>query len=94
MLPPDVVATIRFIKPGHLTKEVSIDTHHIHDGDFHGKQRHLKFAVVMQALKDVQGQSYAGPVGTISFDEGGGQLAVNHDHRLMRATKQPQFKTY
>jgi hypothetical protein len=94
MLPADVVAVVRFIKPGHLTKEVTVDTHHVNDGKFHGKQRHLKFAVVMQALKGLNGQTYPGPVGTLSFDEGGGRLSVSHDKRLVPAPQQPQFSTF
>ncbi len=94
MLPSDVVAKVRFIKPGHLTKEVLVDTHHVNDGDFHGKQRQLKFAVTLQALKELGGQTYPGPVGTISFDDGGGCLAVLHDKRLVPAPQLPQFKTF
>jgi len=94
MLPADVVALVRFITPGHLTKEVTVDTHHMHDGNFHGKKRQLKFGVVMEALKDLAGQIYPGPVGSIAFDDGGGCLAVNHDKRHIPAAQQPQFKTF
>jgi hypothetical protein len=84
MLPAGVVAVLRFTRPGHLTKEVVVDTRHVNDGGFNGKRRHVRCAVILQTLRDTEGQTYAGPVGAIRFEEGGGCLTVDHDKRLVR----------
>lgn len=83
ILPAGVRAVLRFSKPGHLTKEVVVDTHHVNDGGFDGKRRHVSFAVILQARADMDGMTYAGPVGSLGFDDGGGCLTVEHDRRLV-----------
>ena len=82
-LPADAEATLRFAKPGHLPKEVVVDTRHAAEGDLGGRIRRVRFAVIMEQERHMGGFSYAGPVGTIGFEEGGGCLAVSRDSRLV-----------
>jgi hypothetical protein len=86
-LPADAEATLRFEKPGHLSKEVLVDTRHSQDGPFNQRTRRLKFAVVMQLERYMAGWAYTGPVGSIGFETGGGCLAVAHDRGLVPATR-------
>lgn len=87
-LPADAEVTLRFEKPGHLPKEVVVDTHHAQDGSPGQRVRRVKFAVIMELERRMGGLSYSGPVGMIGFEEGGGCLAVGHDRSLTR-TKRP-----
>ena len=84
-LPADVEATLRFEKPGHLSKEVVVDTRH--DGTFDQRTRKLKFAVVMQLERHMGNWTYNGPVGAIAFEQGGGCLAVQYDNALVPADR-------
>ncbi len=86
-LPADVEATLRFEKPGHLSKEVVVDTRHAGDGTFEQRTRKLKFAVVMQLERHMGNWIYNGPVGSIAFEQGGGCLAVQHDNALVPADR-------
>lgn len=86
-LPADVEATLRFEKPGHLSKEVLVDTRYAGDGTFEQRTRKLKFAVVMQLERHMGNWTYNGPVGAIAFDQGGGCLAVQHDRALVPADR-------
>jgi hypothetical protein len=79
-LPAEAEVVIRFEKPGHLAKEVVLDTHHAQDGAFARRKRHLRFAVVLELERHMAGWTYHSPVGTMGFDAGGGCLAVTH-HR-------------
>lgn len=77
LLPPDAQATLHFEKEGHLTKEVLVDTHFARDsGD---KLRRVNIAVIMELERHMGGLTYAGPVGTLGFEQGGGCIAVQHD---------------
>lgn len=78
-LPADADVVLRFEKPGHLPKEVVVDTHHAQEGEVGQKRRHVEFAVIMDLERHMAGLTYPGPVGTLSFDNGGGCLAVAHD---------------
>ena len=86
-LPADAEATLRFEKPGHLSKEVMVDTRHSQNGTFNQRTRRLKFAVVMQLERFMTGWTYTGPVGSIGFESGGGCLAVAHDRSLVPASR-------
>ena len=86
-LPADVEAVLRFTKPGHLPKEVVVDTRHMNDGDFDGKTRHVSFAVILEPVRHMKGFVYPGPVGNIGFEEGGGCLAVQHDTRKIQTVE-------
>lgn len=83
-LPADAEATLRFEKPGHLSKEVLVDTRNSQDGSFNQRTRRLKLAVVMQLERYMAGWAYTGPVGSIGF-ETGGCVAVTHDRSLVPA---------
>ncbi len=87
MLPADSKATLRFEKPGHLPKEVVVDTRYVHDGDRGARTRHVKFAVILELERFMGGMTYAGPVGSIGFDAGGGCVAVAHDKSLVPAKR-------
>jgi len=86
-LPANVEATLRFEKPGHLSKEVLVDTRHAGDGSFEQRTRRLKFAVIMQLERHMGNWTYNGPVGSIGFEQGGGCVAVQHDRNLVPADR-------
>jgi hypothetical protein len=87
-LPANTEATLRFEKPGHLPKEVVVDTRHARDGSAGQRTRRVNFAVIMELERRMGGLTYAGPVGSLSFDEGGGCLAVSHDPKRVPAKRQ------
>lgn len=88
-LPADTEALLRFEKPGHLTKEVRIDTRHVRDGGRSDKPRKVHFAVIMEREEQAAGYLFQGPVGSIAFEQGGGCLAVGH-HRTFRVNDAPR----
>lgn len=87
-LPADSEVKLRFEKPGHLPKEVLVDTRHADQLEGTGKSRRVKFAVVLELERHMAGYTYAGPVGSLGFDAQGGCLAVSHDRKLEDAPKQ------
>ncbi|HPQ58709.1 MAG: hypothetical protein KDB96_10120 [Flavobacteriales bacterium] len=86
-LPADVEAVLRFEKPGHVTKEVIVDTRHVAAGDFDERVRKVSFGVVLEPERHMADQVYAGPVGTIGFDADGGCLAVEEHRELAPGRK-------
>lgn len=87
-LPADAAVTLRFEKPGHVTKEVTVDTRNVQDGSFtREKKRHVKFAVIMELERFMAGLTYAGPVGNIGFEQGGGCVAVAHTREMAEAKR-------
>ncbi|MBL0127265.1 MAG: hypothetical protein IPP83_07345 [Flavobacteriales bacterium] len=89
VLPSDAEVLLRFEKPGHLPKEVTVDTRNVNDGGFADQRiRHIKFAVVLNLERHMAGLTYGGPVGSIAFDAGGGCLAVAHDRTIIPAKRQ------
>jgi hypothetical protein len=86
-LPADAKCTLRFEKPGHLPKEVLVDTRHMHRTGQSQRNRHVRFAVIMELERFMGGMTYAGPVGSIGFDPDGGCLAVSHDKGLVPAAR-------
>lgn len=88
-LPPDTEALLRFEKPGHLTKEIRIDTRHVQDGGRSDRPRKVHFAVIMEREEQAEGYLFQGPVGSIAFEQGGGCLAVGH-HRTFKANDAPK----
>lgn len=77
-LPANTEVVLRFEKPGHLPKEVVVNTAHAHEGAFGKQRRHVKFAVILELERHMAGFTYHSPVGTIGFEQGGGCLAVAH----------------
>lgn len=82
-LPVGTEAVLRFEHPGHLTKEVTVDTHHARDGHLGRDVRHVRFAVILEETRLMAGMDYAGPVGNMEFDKEGGCLAVQHTRTLV-----------
>lgn len=88
MLPINANAVLRFEHPGHLPKVVSVDTHFAGVGEVGQHTRHLHFAVVLERERHMAGLDYAGPVGTIAFDKGGGCAAITRERKLMPSRRQ------
>ncbi|MBL7963483.1 MAG: hypothetical protein JNM31_06525 [Flavobacteriales bacterium] len=86
-LPANTQATLRFEHPGHLPKVVVVDTHHAQDGSFGERTRYIQFAVVLEEERHMAGFTYAGPLGNIGFEQGGGCLAVAHTYKLTQARR-------
>ncbi len=87
-LPADAEVVLRFEKEGHLSKEVVVHTRHVNEGDAGQHTRHVRFAVIMELERRMGDLTYAGPVGSIGFDAGGGCLAVAHDRKMVPAKRQ------
>jgi hypothetical protein len=87
-LPVNAQAVLRFEHPGHLPKEVKVDTHFAGDGAVGQHARHLTFAVVLERERHMAGLDYAGPVGTIAFEKGGGCAAITKDRKLVPSRRQ------
>jgi len=87
-LPAGTKALLRFEMPGHLTKEVVVDTHFATLGEPGQRVRRVRFAVVMELERHMAGFRYQGPVGSIGFDQGGGCLAIARDRKLVPARRQ------
>lgn len=87
-LPAGTDALLRFEMPGHLTKEVVVDTHFATLGEPGQRVRRVRFAVVMELERHMAGFRYQGPVGSIGFDQGGGCLAIARDRKLVPARRQ------
>lgn len=86
-LPVGTEAVLRFEHPGHLPKEVVVDTHDAKAGEFKDGTRHLKLAVILELERLMAGMKYAGPVGNITFDAQGGCVAVDHTRRMIVGRK-------
>ena len=84
-LPADSEVLLRFEKPGHVAKEVVVDTRHATGVAGFGKQRKVSFGVVLDLERHMGGLTYAGPVGSMTFDAQGGCLAVDHHRQLVPA---------
>ncbi|MCB0794799.1 MAG: hypothetical protein KDB88_08690 [Flavobacteriales bacterium] len=86
-LPVNAKARLRFENPGHLPKEIDVDTRHARDGLFGRKPRQVRFGVILELERHMGRLNYAGPVGAIRFDAEGGCLAVDHDKQLVPQKK-------
>lgn len=82
-LPVGTEAVLHFEHPGHLSKEVLVDTRHARDGYVGRDVRHVRFAVILEESRLMAGMDYAGPVGSVGFDKEGGCLAVQHTRALV-----------
>lgn len=87
-LPVNANAVLRFEHPGHLPKEVKVDTHFAGVGEPGQHARHINFAVVLEPERHMAGLDYAGPVGTIAFDKGGGCAAITKERKLVPTRRQ------
>jgi hypothetical protein len=81
VLPIDTEALLRIGKPGHLAKELLVDTH---NASLHAARRqHVKFGVILDLQRHMAGLAYAGPVASITFDRLDGALHVIHTRDLV-----------
>lgn len=87
-LPAEADVVLRFEKPGHLAKEVVVDTRHAGQGPAGRRKRHVKFAVVLELERHMAGFTYHSPVGSIGFDKEGGCLAVTQHREKVPPTRQ------
>lgn len=77
-------ALLSFLKPGHLPKEVAVDTRNsMNTGKAQRLNRKVKFDVVLEANEQRPGRKYEGPVGSLSFVNGTGTMKVRHDLRVV-----------
>ena len=84
VLPVGHQVTLSFSKPGHLPKEVVIDTRYsMMTEKAQRANRKVKFDVVMEPLEKRPGRKYDGPVGSLSFFRGTGTMKVKHNLRVV-----------
>lgn len=89
-LPANTEVVLRFEKPGHLPKEVVVNTSNARAGTPGKHKRHVRFAVIMELERHMAGFTYHSPVGAINFDPDGGCLAVvHHRERVPPSRQQP-----
>ena len=82
-LPAGSKATLQFSKPGHLPKEVLVDTRNaLNTPQARRANRRVKFDVVLEPERARPGHAYAGPVGSIGFVNGTGTMRVRHHKRF------------
>lgn len=83
-LPAGSQAVMRFSKPGHLTKEVVVDTRNAagHQAQDY-KATKVHFGVELSAEEGNSHCGHAGPVGTVAFKRGTGAIAVKHHKRSL-----------
>ncbi|MBK6342800.1 MAG: hypothetical protein IPF41_09475 [Flavobacteriales bacterium] len=79
-------AKVAFIKPGHITKEIELDTRHSMSNRKAARaNRNVKFDVVLEAESKRPGRNYDGPVGTLGFHKGTGTTKVRHTLNVVAA---------
>lgn len=89
-LPVGTKATLLFIKPGHLPKEVVVDTHNaMITPKAQRENRKVRFEVVLEEESMRPGRRYEGPVGSIHFVRGTGTMKVKHDLRVVADDRSP-----
>lgn len=86
-LPANTEALIRVEHPGHLPKEVVVDTHHARSGEEGRNKRHITFAVVLDPERHMGDQEYAGPVAGIGFEQHSGRIAITHTKKVVPARR-------
>lgn len=83
-LPLNSKVRLHFIQPGHLPKEVEVDTRNaLNTPKAERENRKVKFEVVLESEEQRPGRRYDGPVGTIRFVNGTGTMKVLHDLRVV-----------
>jgi hypothetical protein len=86
-LPVGTEAVLRFEHPGHMPKEVMVNTHDARAGGFREETRRVRLAVILEEERLMGGLRYAGPVGNIGFDKDGGCVAVGHTRQMVVGRK-------
>jgi hypothetical protein len=83
-LPMNSRVRLHFIQPGHLPKEVLVDTRNaLNTPKALRENRKVKFEVVLESEEQRPGLKYDGPVGAIRFVNGTGTMKVLHDLRVV-----------
>jgi len=78
-VPAGSQARLAFIKPGHLTKEVELDTRNsMPTRKAMRANRTVKFDVVLEPEEKRPGRKYDGPVSSLGFNKGSGSTKVRH----------------
>jgi hypothetical protein len=86
-LPVGAKAKLTFAKPGHLPKEVEVDTRNARNTPKAERMnRKLEFEVILESEEQRPGLHYDGPVGAITFVNGTGTMKVRHDPRVQART--------
>ena len=86
-VPLNAKARLIFLKPGHLAKEVDVDTRNaLNTPQAERLNRKVEFDVVLENEEQRPGRRYEGPVGSITFLNGTGNMKVKHDLRVVAAT--------
>jgi hypothetical protein len=83
-VPVNAKARLVFLKPGHLPKEVEVDTRNaLNTSKAERMNRKVVFDVVLESEEQRPGRRYDGPVGSITFVNGTGTMKVRHDLRVV-----------
>ena len=86
-MPDNTEAVLHFEKPGHVAKDVTVDTHYAGMGWPGQGNRQVKFAVILHPERAMAGLQYPGPVGSIGFDPDNGSLTATHDLTVVPARR-------
>lgn len=79
-------ALLAFIKPGHLIKEVELDTRNsMANRKAMRANRTVEFDVVLEPESKRPGRAYDGPVGSLAFNRGTGSTKVRHTVNVVAA---------
>ena len=79
VVPAGSQARLAFFKPGHLTKEVELDTRNSMPTRKAARANStVKFDVVLEPEQKRPGRRYDGPVGSLAFNKGTGSTKVRH----------------
>lgn len=81
-IPAGSSARLHFMKPGHLPKEVVVDTRDMAGSDpCSYAPRKVSFDVRLEREERALGKAYDGPVGTVAFTKGSNLSRVRHHKR-------------
>jgi membrane-associated protease RseP (regulator of RpoE activity) len=81
-------ARLAFIKPGHITKEIELDTRNSMSNRKAARANSkVKFDVVLEPESKRPGRAYDGPVGSLAFNKGTSSTKVRHTLNVVAAEK-------
>ena len=82
---------LTFSKPGHLTKEVVVDTRNaLVTPQAERTNRKVRFDVVLEPVRKRPGCKYDGPVGSLGFVNGSGTMKVKHTFSVVADQANPR----
>jgi hypothetical protein len=83
-VPAEGVARIVLMKPGFLTKELAMDTHHaLRSATARERNKALRFDVVLEPEAEHPGEQHQVPAGSIAYAKGTGALHIRHDEGMV-----------